>query len=173
MSHLSFAPTRLDFRKDKSLVGCILFGVILDWIWCLISSFSRSEHLYIGPFGKGAPGIKSIECFTWQCKGSLVGEVNMSLYSSMIVSTCFYCVAGLSAEVVDMSTIFFSLWERTMKRINFPVCVMTFALFGWDQRDGSLWGYLWNPVESFIRSNDDTMRSRIIYNMLFPHIWLA
>ena len=33
---------------------------------------------------------------------------------------------GLYAKFIDVATIFFSLWEQTMKRTNFPVCVMTF-----------------------------------------------
>ena len=100
-----------------------------SWIWHFIYSFSRSEHLYTGPFGKGALGIKSIECLTWKCRCTHVGGVNMSLYSSMTFTTFFCCVVGLCAVVMDVATIFFSLWERTMKRTSFPVCVMTFLHF--------------------------------------------
>ena len=108
MAHISFALARLDFHKEKSLARCVLFVVVLE-SGVLISSFSRSKCLYTGPFGKGAPGIKSIECLNWQCGGTPIGEVNMSLYSSTTLSTCFCYVARLCVEVVNVATTFFSL----------------------------------------------------------------
>ena len=78
-------------------------------IWNLISSFSKTEHLYIGPFGKGTPGIKSIECLTWQCRGTPIGEVKMSLYSCITLSNYFSCVVGAHVEVTDVVATFSSL----------------------------------------------------------------
>jgi hypothetical protein len=33
--------------------------------------------------------------------------------------------------------------------------------------------YLWYPIELTSQSNNYTMGSRLINNMMFPHIWLA
>ena len=43
------------------------------------------------------------------------------------------------------------------------------ALFKWR----SSWNYLWYPVEMNPQSNNDTIGSRLINNMVLPHIWLA
>jgi hypothetical protein len=43
------------------------------------------------------------------------------------------------------------------------------TLFWWNSNRN----YLWYPVELTPQSNNDTTGSRLINNMVFPHIWLA
>jgi hypothetical protein len=43
------------------------------------------------------------------------------------------------------------------------------ALFLWN----NIQNYLWYPVELTPQRNNDTTGSRLINNMMFPHIWLA
>ena len=43
------------------------------------------------------------------------------------------------------------------------------ALFRWNNS----WNYLWYSVEMTPQSNNDTTGSRLINNMVSPHIWLA
>jgi hypothetical protein len=43
------------------------------------------------------------------------------------------------------------------------------ALFRWN----SSWNYLWYSVEMTPHRNNDTVGSRLINNMVLPHIWLA
>jgi hypothetical protein len=43
------------------------------------------------------------------------------------------------------------------------------ALFWWS----SSRNYLWYPIEMTSQSNNDTTGSRLIDNMMSPHIWLA
>jgi hypothetical protein len=42
----------------------------------------------------------------WQCRGIHVGEEKISEYSSMTISTCFYCVERLATETLDVAVIF-------------------------------------------------------------------
>ena len=65
--------------------------------------------MYIGPFGEGMPRINSIECLNWKFRGTPIGEVNMSLYSSMTLSTYFYCVVRAHGEVTNVVGTFFTL----------------------------------------------------------------
>jgi hypothetical protein len=60
----------------------------------------------MGPLGRGVSGVGSIGCLTWQCVGTLVGETKMSLYSSMILSTCFCCKDMHYVEAMDVATTF-------------------------------------------------------------------
>jgi hypothetical protein len=43
------------------------------------------------------------------------------------------------------------------------------TLFWWNNSQN----YLWYPVDLTPHSNNDTTGSRLINNMMFPHIWLA
>jgi hypothetical protein len=45
---------------------------------------------------------------TWQCRGTPVGEEKISEYSSMTLSTCFYCVERSATETLDVAVIFLS-----------------------------------------------------------------
>jgi hypothetical protein len=47
-------------------------------------------------------------CLTCQCKGTLVGEENISEYTSMTLSTCFCYVERLFTETIDVVVIFLS-----------------------------------------------------------------
>jgi hypothetical protein len=73
-------------------------------------------------------GVKSIGCLTWQCVGTPVGEVKMSLYSSTIPSTFLYCKERCCVEATDVATTF-SYCEHITKKTNFPVCEMTLLHF--------------------------------------------
>jgi hypothetical protein len=41
------------------------------------------------PLGSGAPGVISMGCLTWKCRGTPIGEEKISEYSSMTLSTFF------------------------------------------------------------------------------------
>jgi hypothetical protein len=47
------------------------------------------------------------------------------------------------------------------------------AFLGRDQGNGSRWDYFRYPVQFPIQSNNNTMRLRLIYSMMFPEIRLA
>jgi hypothetical protein len=49
----------------------------------------------------------------------------MSLYSSTIPSTCFYCKERLYVEATDVAATFFLLSARITKKMNLSVCEMT------------------------------------------------
>jgi hypothetical protein len=72
----------------------------------MISSFSISEHRYTGPLGRGASGVISIGCLTWQCVNTPVDEAKMSLYSSMIPSTYLCCKERVCVEAIDVVATF-------------------------------------------------------------------
>jgi len=48
----------------------------------------------------------------------------MSLYSSTISSTCFYCKERLCVEVTDVASTFFLLRAQMTQKMNFPLCEM-------------------------------------------------
>jgi hypothetical protein len=48
----------------------------------------------MGPLGNDAPGVRSMGCLTWQCRGTPAGEVKMSSYSSTTLSICFFSCSG-------------------------------------------------------------------------------
>jgi hypothetical protein len=75
--------------------------------------------------GKGEPGTKSMECFTWQCIGTPIGEAKISLCSSTIFSTSFYWVERSKVEVVVAAVAFHSPPERFMKKTNIEVWEIT------------------------------------------------
>jgi len=53
-----------------------------------------------------------------------MGEEKMSLYSSMIPSTCFYCKERLCVEVMNVVTTIYLLQAWITKKTNFPICEM-------------------------------------------------
>ena len=100
-----------------------------SWIFYLISSFSIMEWRYVGPLGRGAQWVRLIECLTWQCKGTPVGEEKMSLYYSTIISTCFYFLEEPFPGAMDVATNFPLIWKWIRKKINFPSWEMTLLHF--------------------------------------------
>ena len=48
----------------------------------------------------------------------------MSLYSSILLSTCFYCKERLCVEVTDVASTFFLLRAQMTQKMNFPLCEM-------------------------------------------------
>jgi hypothetical protein len=42
-----------------------------------------------------------------------------------------------------------------------------------DEINGGRWSYLWYNVKLSTQRNNTTVRYKLIYNMLFPQIWLA
>jgi len=88
----------------------------------LISSFSKTKRWWTVPLGSGMLRVRSMDCLTWQCKGTLVGEVEMSLYSSMTLSIYCCCVEEPCLESVV--TTFFLPWERIIRKAKFLVWEM-------------------------------------------------
>jgi hypothetical protein len=83
-----------------------------------------------------------------------MGEEKMSLYSSMISSTCFCCKERLCIEVMNVATIFFSLGAQITKNMNFLVYEMTLLHFLADIKEiavGSVtFGILYNCLPKVI-----------------------
>jgi hypothetical protein len=52
------------------------------------------------------PGVKSMGCLTWECRGTSIGEGNISEYSSITLSTCFCYVERSVVEALDVAAIF-------------------------------------------------------------------
>ena len=77
--------------------------------------------------GNDALGVRSMECLTWQWRGTAAGEVKMSLYSSMTLSICYYCAEEPCLEFV--ATIFFLSWGWIIRKTNFLVCEMILLHF--------------------------------------------
>jgi hypothetical protein len=75
---------------------------------------------YFAPIqlGKGALGTKSMECLTWKCRGTPIGEEKIYLFSYKILSTCFYYVERYWDEVVVGAMIFHSHSNRIMNKKN-------------------------------------------------------
>ena len=116
----------------------------ISWIWCFIFSFYRRERRYIIPLGKGALGFRLIECLTWQCKGTLIGEVKMSQYFSTTLSTWLFCVQRPCSEAIDVVVTFHSLWEQIMKRKNFPFWEMAFLHYLAEIKENTIGGSLFD-----------------------------
>lgn len=95
-----------------------------SWIHRLISSFAIMEHWYIIPLGRGDLRVKSIEWSIWKCKGICLGEEKIPMYSSMILSTCFYCVVEPFLGAMDVAMIFSLIWEWIKNKTNFLVWEM-------------------------------------------------
>lgn len=55
----------------------------------------------------------------------LVSEVKMSLYSSINLSTCLYCVEEL-AKALAVAVIFYAPSDQNMKRQNLPFLELIF-----------------------------------------------
>ena len=64
-----------------------------------------------------------ISKYSWHCRGTPVGEVNMSRYSSTTFSICCCHVEEPCLEVMAM--ILFFPWECIIKKTNFPVLEMS------------------------------------------------
>lgn len=100
-----------------------------SWIYHLISSFFEIEWSWIDSLGRGTLGVISIKCLTWKCKGTLIGEDNMSLYSFTTLSTCFFFTKYPFLEAMDVATIFPLILERISKRKGYPIWEMILLNF--------------------------------------------
>jgi hypothetical protein len=77
----------------------------------------------MGPLGSDAPGVRSMGCLTWKCRGTPTGEVKMSLYSSMNLSICCFHATGPCLEVMAIVFLFPSGW--IIRKTNFLVLEMS------------------------------------------------
>ena len=59
---------------------------------------------------------------TWQCRGTPMGEVKMSLYSSTTLS--IYCCRAEEPCLEAVAIIFFLPWGRIVRKTNFPIWEM-------------------------------------------------
>ena len=93
-----------------------------------------------------------------------------SLCFAATLSTYFCWIEGAWGKVVVIAVSFCSPFEQIVKKLNFAsMRYYLAALFRWN----SSRNYLWYFVEMTPQSNIDTTGSRLINNMVSPHIWLA
>ena len=67
------------------------------------------------------------------------------------------------------SVLLFTFWIDCEEVEFCSIIYYLVALFRWDNS----WNYLLYPIEMTPQSNNDTTGSRLIDNMMLPHIWLA
>jgi hypothetical protein len=97
-----------------------------------------------------------------------------SFHFSTALSTFFFWIEGAWGEVVMVAVSFCSPSEQIVKKLNFEIlnCGMRYylaTLFRWKSSQN----YLWYSVEMTPQGNNDTVGSRLINNMVLPHIWLS
>jgi hypothetical protein len=106
----------------------------------------------MGPLGSGTPGVRSMGCLTWKCRGTPAGEVNMSSYSSMTLSIYCFHAAGPCLEV--MATVFLFPSGRIIRKTNFLVLEMSllhcFAVTKKMVVGGAISGILYNLLQKVI-----------------------
>jgi hypothetical protein len=126
----------------------------------------------MGPFGSGAPRVRSMGCLTWQCRGTPVGggeDVLILLHD--LIHLLFSCRGALSGGHGHS----LSLSLRANHRENkFPGLRNELtALFCSNQRDGGRRCYLWYLVQLIAQSDNKSTRPRLIHGMSLPQVWLA